>query len=367
MNQKHIVIVIDSLAGGGAEKVMLTLLQTLQNLGHLCTLILLKQTRDYAIPSGVDARFFDAKKNWFLSTQIKTFAAMLQAAEQEKGAAALVLSNLEKSNRLVAQLNHPNRYFIIHNAINESLKARRRHPVAWLKMRQAFKVLSGKNLIAVSQGVQRGIAASKLIQPASVNVIYNPVDVAKIIELASEPTTRLPSGPYLIHVGRVARQKRYDVLFEALSKTQTNIPLVCLCRNIKKAKKIAQRFGVLDRVIFPAFQQNPYPWIKNAKALVLSSDFEGLGMVLIEALICETIVISTDCNYGPREILTGPLSRNLVPVGDSQQLAARMDEVANNLVPFVKSPIVEDVNANNIAKQYLALIEKPQVTTKQIQ
>ena len=367
MTQKHIVIVIDSLAGGGAEKVMLTLLQTLQSLGHVCTLILLKKARDYAIPSGIDVRFFDAKNDWFLGTKIKAFSAMLQAAEQEKGAAALVLSNLEKSNRLVAQLNHPNCYFIIHNAINESLKARRRHPIAWLKMRQAFKDLSGKNLIAVSQGVEEGIAASCLVRPASVHKIYNPINVSSVIKQACEVNALLPNTPYFIHVGRVAKQKRYDVLFEALSKTQTNIPLVCLCRNIKKAKKIAQRFGVLDRVIFPAFQQNPYPWIKNAKALVLSSVFEGLGMVLIEVLICETIVISTDCKYGPREILTGPLEHNLVPVGDSQQLAARMDEVANNLVPFVKSPIVEHVNAKNIALQYLALIEKPQLSVKQLQ
>ncbi|WP_054113369.1 glycosyltransferase [Marinagarivorans algicola] len=353
----HVVVVIDSLAGGGAEKVMLTLLQTLQQQGQVCTLILLDNARDYTIPDNLDVRCFNAKKYWTLKQKAKAFKPFVEAISQEKGEIGLLLSNLDKSNRLVSTINHPKSYYVVHNSVTDALKTRRKHPMAWLRMRRAIQSLTAKRIIAVSHGVKEGLAASTLAYPASVTTIYNPVNIDEVKALANAKQGSLPSKPYLIHVGRVAKQKRHDVLFEALSKTQTDIDLVCLCRNVKKARRIAQRYGVEDRVIFPSFQQNPYPWIKQAKALVLSSDFEGFAMVLVESLVCETPVISTDCNYGPREILTGPLAQKLVPVGDVNQLAAQMDIAASDAQAFVDSPILSCIEAQNVARQYLALAQ----------
>jgi glycosyltransferase involved in cell wall biosynthesis len=131
--------------------------------------------------------------------------------------------------------------------------------------------------------------------------------------------------------------------------------LVLLCNKPAKALKLAQQYGITEQLIVPGFEQNPYNWIKHAKALVLSSDFEGLPTVLIEALAVGTPVISTDCTFGPSEILTGELSKYLVPVQQSEQLAKAIEQVLADKPNVVNADILQQVNAQRVAKQYLAL------------
>ncbi|AMD00104.1 N-acetylgalactosamine-N,N'-diacetylbacillosaminyl-diphospho-undecaprenol 4-alpha-N-acetylgalactosaminyltransferase [Halomonas chromatireducens] len=86
--------------------------------------------------------------------------------------------------------------------------------------------------------------------------------------------------------------------------------------------------GLDNKVVMLGYRTNPYPFIQNAKALILTSDAEGLPRVLIEALLLHTPVISVDCPSGPREILTDSLADYLVDQDDEKGLAeaiARMD------------------------------------------
>ena len=108
----------------------------------------------------------------------------------------------------------------------------------------------------------------------------------------------------------------------------------------------------------PGFQANPYPWIRNATALVSSSDFEGLGMNLIDALLCETPVVSTNCQYGPSEILTGKLAQYLVPVGDHHALANAINSVIQNPPQIDASIISEKFSMAAAVQKYLALIDE---------
>jgi glycosyltransferase involved in cell wall biosynthesis len=85
--------------------------------------------------------------------------------------------------------------------------------------------------------------------------------------------------------------------------------------------------GLRERVVVAGFQKNPYPWMRAAELLVLSSDREGMPNVLVEALACGTRVVSTDCPSGPREVLRGELARWLAPCGDARALAERMRAV----------------------------------------
>ena len=105
----------------------------------------------------------------------------------------------------------------------------------------------------------------------------------------------------------------------------------------------------------PGFQQNPYNWVQHAKALVLSSDFEGLPTVLIEALAVGTPVVSTNCTFGPSEILTGELSKYLVPVQQSEALANAVKQVLADKPNVENADILKQVQAEQVALQYLAL------------
>ncbi|MBP0556258.1 glycosyltransferase, partial [Mycobacterium tuberculosis] len=90
---------------------------------------------------------------------------------------------------------------------------------------------------------------------------------------------------------------------------------------------LAVDLEISDKVVFTGFKSNPYPYIKHAKCLVLSSRFEGFGRVIAEALAVDTPVISTDCPYGPSELLP---KQNLVPVDDIDALAQLLEQAMAN-------------------------------------
>lgn len=365
----HVAILIDSLAGGGAEKVMLTLAQTLIQQGHACRVIALSDTCEHSFSPSVAVHFLGVGGLWARTYLSLALAEKISALESQFGVFDLHIANLEKTNRAVARLNLPNTLYVVHNSIKHTLQARWLQPFKWWSVRQSLKCLSDKNVVAVSKGVAEGIAGSILIHPKSLTTIYNPLDLSEIVELGSAGDGAIPKESYLIHVGRFARQKRHDVLFEALAKVKKPIKLVCLCRNVNKARKLAEKYGVEDRVILPGFKQNPYPWIKQAKALVLSSDFEGFAMVLVEALSLGVGVISSDCDYGPREILTGPLAKWLVEPGDSSALAEKINNYVDEPPEYYHPEILSEVQNDKAASRYLELAERvfaPEGSTVQV-
>jgi glycosyltransferase involved in cell wall biosynthesis len=87
--------------------------------------------------------------------------------------------------------------------------------------------------------------------------------------------------------------------------------------------------GLTTSVIIAGFKKNPYPWISHADLLVLSSDHEGFGNVIVEALECKTPVVSTDCPSGPAEILS-QLPQCLTPVGNVEKLASKISRCLKN-------------------------------------
>ena len=94
-----------------------------------------------------------------------------------------------------------------------------------------------------------------------------------------------------------------------------------------KLLSLARELGVAEQVDFPGFRENPYAFLARADLFVLSSRNEALPTVLIEAMACGCPVVSTDCPYGPREILEDGRLGPLVPVGDADALAEAMARV----------------------------------------
>lgn len=359
----RIAIAIDSLAGGGAEKIVLTLAAEFKRLGHEPHLLLLKSHCDYSLPSDIPVHIcFDQKQKhidsiWRLSRSVAQVKLWVSRLESEYGKFALFLSNLDKTNLLFTQAQVTPLYCIVHNAVEEELKRQLKlGPLAYFDMLRAKKALDGQHLITVSKGIEREINAGKRIRPKSIRTIYNPFDLIDIRSRAKAANEGIPRGDYIIHVGRVAKQKRHDILFKALAKMTHKLPLVLLCNNPNKAMKLAAKYGVADRVICPGFQANPFPWIKNARLLTLSSDFEGFGNVLMEALIVGTPVVSTDCPHGPNEILTGPLSHYLVPRRDVDKLSQQMDLALSHYPDISDNILFEHVAIEKITQAYLELI-----------
>jgi len=361
---KNIAIVIDSLTGGGAERVMISLASALIIQKHSVTLLSLSNRIEYTIPDAIKVYcLFDHKATkvdsfWLFNKSLAKLEAWFANEQEQHRKFDLVLSNLDRSNNLLAKSTIDPVFFIIHNSINEELQRQKKlGPFAYFYLLSSKKNLSGKNLVCVSKGIQQEVFKSKLVQSKTLVTIYNPLDLDDIRKRSQLTNTDIPSTPYIIHVGRFAKQKRHDILFKALVLVVPDIKLVLLCNKPQKALRLAKKYGVEDRVLVPGFQDNPYNWIKHAEALVISSDYEGLPTVLLEAIAVNTKVVSTDCPHGPNEILTGELNRFLVPRREPEILAKRINQAIITNVNLENTKILEKVHAEKIAQHYLALIK----------
>lgn len=359
----QIAIFIDSLAGGGAEKVAMTLARAMQVLGHQITMFVLNRSGQYDAPESLPIVYLNQNsqqksKGWF---NRKSGAYKLQALVEEEqslnGMFDLFLVNLEESYRIVSACNFTPCFYIIHNSLEETLaRTKKLGPAKYFYLKNILRKLNNKQLIAVSHGVARELADSTLFNAASIKTIYNPFDINKIQNLSEQYNKDIPKGRYIIHVGRFAKQKRHDILFSAMAKIPVEYKLVCLCKHSNKLTRMIDKFGMQSRVVVTGFVQNPYNWIKQAELLVLSSDFEGLPTVLIEALICGTPVVSTDCPHGPSEIMTGELSNYLVPSNDPEKLVGKINQALREAIDIQNAEVLHKIPAESIAKQYLSLI-----------
>jgi len=190
--------------------------------------------------------------------------------------------------------------------------------------------LKDKHVLCVSDSIQKftqRCCGSKIL---SANVLYNPFDMEAIRTLSEVYNFSALQNEYLLFVGRLEKQKRVDRLLNAFSLIQNkSIKLLILGEGSleNELKRQAELLGISERVIFRKFETNPYPIIKAAKGLILTSDHEGLPTVIIEALILGVPALSVNCPSGPDEILTGTLSRYLINSYDEKVIADYIDSL----------------------------------------
>lgn len=263
----------------------------------------------------------------------------------------IVLSHLPRADRVAKRLPY-RKYFFIHTSyLAEVQKFSPRR--ASRKARLYKKLYEGENVVTVSRAMESDFAELD-IQCKSIQSIYNPFDEHEIRSKADMFNPEI-KGDYIIYPNAFRTQKRYDIMFKALQKIKSPITLVILSEKTQELNDLIKEFKVSERVNVLGFQKNPFPYFKHAKLTVLSSDREGLPTVLVESLILGTPVVSTDCPTGPREILKDSLSQWLVPVGDSDTLARKIDEALDANIKISESHI-EDFLSKNIINQYKKLL-----------
>jgi len=184
-------------------------------------------------------------------------------------------------------------------------------------------------VIAVAEGTADDLVEHFGIPRENIEVIFNPMVTTGLTERAAEPVEHpflVPgSPPVILAVGRLDRQKNFPLLLAAFVEVRRKVParLLILGEGGERQRLEEQidALGLGADVDLPGFVDNPYACMARARLFVLSSDWEGLPSVLIEAMAVGCPVVSTDCPSGPREILDGGRLAPLVPPGDAEALA----------------------------------------------
>jgi glycosyltransferase involved in cell wall biosynthesis len=222
--------------------------------------------------------------------------------------------------------------------------------------------LLAQNIVTVSRGAAQSLApVLGKTTSKRITVIYNPIDLARIEAMAAAADENGAGWnvPTIINVGRLIEQKDQQTLIQAFAKVHAHRPcrLVILGEGEKRETLAAlvRKLGVGSDVLMPGFIANPYSWMRQSAVFVLSSKFEGLPTVLIEAMQCGTPVISADCPSGPAEILEAGQWGRLFPPGDVDALASAIEDALDGKLATAVRQRAADFSIDNAVSRYVAL------------
>ena len=367
----HLGFVLPSLAGGGAERVTLTLAKSLLADGHRVDLILARLRGDYRAeippglhiyyarlwrpdaallrhcrqlglelnpitvnPAGAAAAWLSLRRKhpglriggkpaiiaWVIAQYLRRARPrLLVAAPDYANLPALYAAELDGGNIPVIVAEHNN--IAMGYTGNWRREAKELYPKA-------------AAVVAVGQGVAGEAAQLLNVDPRRIHTIHNPIPSARIWQMAqaevTHPWFQPGQPPVILSIGRQSPQKDHPTLVAAFGLARQRLParLALMGRYSAdyKARLInqAQECGASADLEFLDFDENPFRYMRRAGLFALSSRWEGLCLTLIEAMACGAPVVSADAPYGPAEILESGQWGRLTPVGDAPALAQAM-------------------------------------------
>ncbi|MDZ4186084.1 MAG: glycosyltransferase [Desulfuromonadales bacterium] len=343
-DQRKISVFLPSLIGGGAERVMLNLACGFVRRGVPVDLLLATAEGPYLKEVPDEIRIIDLTAGRVRASVLPLVRylrsekpAVLLSALDHTNCAAVIARNLAKAATQVA--------ITLHNTPSEKTKQSPTYRKFLGQRVVRYTHARADIIIAVSAGVAADYAELYKTPATKIEVIFNPVISPRMLaqsrQFLDHPWFAAGQPPVLVGVGRLTEQKDFATLIEAFARVRAagvSCRLLILGEGELRSslEALVRQHGLQKDVALPGFVDNPYQYLANARLFVLSSRWEGLPTVLIEALAAGTPVVSTNCKSGPDEILECGRFGRLVPVQNVSALAkAIIDELgkAKSLPP----------------------------------
>jgi glycosyltransferase involved in cell wall biosynthesis len=325
-----IALFLPSVRGGGAQRIVVNLAQGMTERGLPVDVVLTTAEGVFMDQLPTAARVVDLHSRRVIGC-LGPLAAYLRREQprvlvssmSHANVIAIVAARLSGSGTPVVVTEHNT----MSVAAGESAMARR----LWPPLLRLFYPLAD-SVVAVSEGAADDFARTTGLPRDRIEVVYNPVVTPELMGLARQAPDHpwfAPGGPpVVLAVGRLTAQKDFATLLRAFARVRARCParLVILGEGEDRPalEALTRELGLGDSVALPGFRANAMAYMAGSALFVLSSAWEGLPTVLIEAMAAGTRVVSTDCPSGPREILRDGELGALVPVGDAAALAEAM-------------------------------------------
>jgi N-acetylgalactosamine-N,N'-diacetylbacillosaminyl-diphospho-undecaprenol 4-alpha-N-acetylgalactosaminyltransferase len=307
-----ILFLINSLCEGGAERAILTLSEEFINQGHKVTLLALTKNNFYPLPKGLEVvylskmddsllglikMFYIPYHAWRLRQYVKKHKIFLVQSYLFRANFVNLISGVMGSPQIIQVVNRS----VVSRFFDEGLSGN----INLFLIRHLYP--RAEMIIHISKQMKLDFNRH-LFSTKNEKVIYNPYDIEKVLEQSEEEVegfTFQSHKRYLITVGRLIPLKRFEDVLDALSRLDSDIELILLGNGSEKEEleKRANQLNLRKRVHFLGQVSNPFKYIKRSDIFISSSSVEGFPNVLLESMLCQTVVIASDCLSGPREIL----------------------------------------------------------------
>jgi glycosyltransferase involved in cell wall biosynthesis len=322
-----VLFVLPRMVCGGIERVTLTLASGFMDRGISCTLALRHRKGEFLEEADSLLTVHELARDGlhhFIPSLTKLIKQLepthVITAFNDIAALTFVALKLAKSEaRLIHGAHNVHHIATATPGIIGSVKFKIDKIIARFIYNQAYSV------VAVSRGVKDEIVKEFYISDKKITVIYNPV---LLVDTSpdSKPKHNNSSLPIrLLALGRLVPSKGFDILIEAASLLTTKIPWILdIYGDGPERRHLAElidELGLASEVVLRGHTNEPYEPMRGADVFILPSRHEGLGIVLIEAMICGNQLIATDCPHGPKEILLNGVLGQIVPAGSAVDLA----------------------------------------------
>lgn len=328
----RVSLLLPDLRGGGAERVSLDLAHEFKRVGHAPEFVV-RQARGELLEEARAA--FPVHDLGCARARQVPFAFARHLRRHRPDAVLAAMWPLTVIAPLAQRLSGHRCKVLVseHNTLSVQYGTRgRAHRVA-MRASLAVGYRLASRRVGVSSGVVQDIAALSGLRTDAFDVIHNPVpprpDPSASALQEAQALWSGPAGARIVTVGSMKKQKNHPLLLRAfgrLDRPDARLMFVGDGAGREGLLSLARELGVVDRVILAGFQHDPTPFYQTADLFALSSDYEGFGNVIVEALACGLPVVSTDCPSGPSEILEGGKYGRLVPVGDVDALAEALTQ-----------------------------------------
>jgi glycosyltransferase involved in cell wall biosynthesis len=341
-NDAPIALFTATMGGGGAERAVVRLATGLAERGYATDLVLARDDDD----AGYLAELSDRVRVIRLGTPHALLAsgALIRYLRRERPQALLAALDYINVIALAAtRLSRTGTRVVVceHNtlSVHSRNSSQRRERLVPALVRHTYPWAD--EIVAVSDGVADDLASTAALARERVTVINNPVIVPGMIEMACRPCEHpwLRQGhavPVALAVGRLTPQKGFDILIRAFAEVRRcrDARLLILGEGPERGRleSVIADAGLAQDVQLAGWVENVYAYLSRADAFVLSSRWEGLPTVLIEALFCAVPIVATDCPSGSSQILDGGRFGRLVPVEDVAALAAALHDAYDGKV-----------------------------------